>query len=444
LALTLTWAVPVSADSADPPALAALVAEALENNPELRVAVESLSAARTRPVQASARPDPMLSVVLVNDGFTPSLGSREMTTLALMASQDLSWPGKRSLRKAIAAADVAVAEQQLARARLGTAAAVRLAYHGLREARALLAVAREQAELAAQAMEAARFRYVVGQGGQADVVRVQLGATRLGLRVVEAQAEEAVRLAQLNRLLGRSGGPIDTPVDAEAPPAEPLDVALERVRALSPELAAARVAVERARLSAALARAASRPDFTVEAGYMNRRGLDPMWQAGLGLRLSGSRASRRAAVAEAEADLRAAEARVTSVESLLRLRTQERLTTVAAIEHAARVYAERVVPQGRLAVEAALAGYGAGRGTYASVLESVAALSDGRGALARLSSAAAQVRARLEEASLEATPDMPTLAAPMPAAAVLGTAPMDTPGMAARRESMPASAGMER
>jgi outer membrane protein TolC len=434
---------PALAAPGDGPALAALVAEALQSNPDLRVAAESLAAARTRPAQAAARPDPMLSVVLVNDGFTPSWGTREMTTLALMASQDLSWPGKRALRQEIAAADAAVAEQQLARARLGTAAAVRVAYHGLREARALLAVAREQADLAAQAAEAARFRYVVGQGAQADVVRAQLAGTRVGLLAFEAHADEVVRLAELNRLLGRSGGPIDTPVEVEAAAAEPLEVVLERVRAASPELAAARVGVERAQLSAQLARAASRPDFTVEAGYMNRRGLDPVWQVGLGLRRSGSRASRRAAVAEAEANVRAAEARAASLESLLRLRTQERLTRLAALQVAAEAYRERVVPQGGLAVEAALAGYGAGRATYASVLEAVAALSDDRGALARLSSAAAQMRARIEEASLDPTPDRAMPPAAMGAAPRPGAPPMDTPQMAARPEAMPAS-GMER
>jgi outer membrane protein TolC len=445
LSFTLS-AVPLLAAPAaeENPSLAALVAEAMERNPELRVAAESLAAARTRPVQAGARPDPMVSVLLVNDGFAPSLGTRDMTTLGVMASQDLSWPGKRALRAAIAGADVAVAEQQLARARLAVAAAVRIAYHALHEARALLALAREQVELGGQAAAAARARYVVGQGTQQDVLRAQAELTRLGQLPVEQQAQEEVRLAELNRLLGRAGGPIGTAAEEAPPTAEPLEVVLERVRSSSPELAAARAAVERARLSAELARKASRPDFTVEAGYMNRGGLDPMWQAGIGIRLTGSRGARRAAVEEAEAGRRAAEARVASVESLLRLRTQERLVRLAAIERIAAAYAEGVVPQGRLAVDAALAGYGAGRTPYASVLDALAAVYGDRAALARLSSAAAQMRARLEEASLDATPEIPMLPAPMRAAPASGPPDMAQPQMAARPAAMPAGAGMDR
>jgi hypothetical protein len=85
-------------DEAAPAApLEALVAEALQRNPEVLEAQASLDAARERPPQVGALEDPMIGIVYTNDGWTPSLGREDMTTLAVMGSQALPYPGKREL-----------------------------------------------------------------------------------------------------------------------------------------------------------------------------------------------------------------------------------------------------------------------------------------------------------------------------------------------------------
>jgi outer membrane protein TolC len=157
---------------------------------------------------------------------------------------------------------------------------------------------------------------------------------------------------------------------------------------------------------------------------MNRGGLDPMWQAGVSLNLPLARGRRRAALAEAEARLRAAEQRVQAVELQLRFRTQERLARLAAIDRMSLLYAQGVVPQDRLSLEAAMASYQAGRTPFSAVLESLGSLYADRGAYIRLIAARGQVLASLEEASLEATPDMPSLPAPMTGVPSLGARQM--------------------
>src|SRR5512139_3472 len=92
-------------EPASEPALEALVAEALVQNPDLRALQETLEAAHARPEQAKALPDPMVSALYVNDGWAPSLGQMPMTTLGFMGSQTLPWPGKRGLREKIASRD---------------------------------------------------------------------------------------------------------------------------------------------------------------------------------------------------------------------------------------------------------------------------------------------------------------------------------------------------
>jgi outer membrane protein TolC len=411
------------------PLLESLVQEALTRNPDLLAAAEEARAARTRPAQARALPDPMLSLAYTNDGIGPSLGEMPMSTLGFMWSQELPWPGKRRLRSDIAEREAGGVEQQVARVRLSVGAAVRRAYYGLLQSRALVALSREQGELWRQIEGVARARYAVGQGAQQDVLRVQVEVTRVGQLEAEQEAEERIRLAELNRLLGRAR---EEPLETAAalplrPAAEPLERALARAREISPELAASRLAVERARLAVALARKEWKPDLTLQGGYMNRGGLDPMWQAGVWITLPLARRRRAEGVAEAEARLRAAERQVEVVELQLRFRTTERLAQLAAAQRIAELYENGIVPQDRMSVEAAVASYQAGRVPFVAVLEALATLYGDRSTLVRLLAGHARTRASLGEASLEATSELP----PMGGAAGIGAARSVSPAASA-------------
>ena len=415
--------------AADDPVLAALVGEALANNPDLSAATAYAHAARQRPAQASALPDPVLAVGYTNESWAWSLGTLPDSNLAFIVSQELPFPGKRGLREQIASLDADQVEQQVARARLTVAAAVRRAYYGLLQSRTLIDLTREQSDLWRQIEGVARGRYSVGQGNQQDVLRTQVELTRVGQGLAEQEAEASIRLAEINRLLGR---PAEATLDAsfalgETGAAEPLPTELERLRPLSPELSAARIAIDRARVAVDLARKEYRPDFNVQGGYMNRGGLDPMWQAGVSLNLPLRRGRRAGAVAEAEAILTAARSRLAAVELQLRLRTQERLAQLDASRTIATLYHEGIVPQDRMSVEAAIASYQSGRVPFITVLESLTTLYTDRSTLVRLLASQARIRASLDEASLETTSDLPASPA-MAAAAAPGAKTTPTGG----------------
>jgi cobalt-zinc-cadmium efflux system outer membrane protein len=390
------------------PVLDALVSEALERNPDLLAAQARLTAAQQRIVQARALPDPMLSVGYTNDGWSPSLGKQEMTTLAFMASQDLPFPGKRGLRSDIASVDAGQIEQQVARARRRVVADVGRAYYGLLLARELQALVDEQRETWRAIEGVVRARYAVGQGAQQDVLRVQVEQTRVEQSASTQAAEAEIRLAELNRLRAR---PLDSPVEtpkrlALRPLDQPLVEWVERSRAVSPELANGRLAVERGGLALALAQREYKPDFALQAGYMNRGGLAPMWQAGVGVTLPVNRSKRAGAVAEAEAVTRASERIVESVDLQLRYRTQERHARLKVTEKIARLYEQGIIPQDQMSVEAAIASYQTGKLPFVAVLEAQTTLYADRWTRARLLADHARLRVSLEEASLEADVEM--------------------------------------
>ncbi len=414
LAGTLAMGATGHADPSEDATLSALVAEALAANPDLRVAEQLALAARQRPAQVSARPDPWVGLGYTNEGWSPSLGQMVDSNLAFVAGQSLPWPGKLRLRGQIASREADEVAQQLARAQLSVAASVRRAYYGLLQARAIEALTREQADVWRQIEGVARARYSVGQANQQDVLRTQVELTRIGQVLAEQASEAAVRVAEINRLLGRPAeAPLATTTTlAGGEPAAALGAEVERLGARSPERAAAGIALDRARLAVLLAKKEYRPDFSVQGGYMNRGGLDPMWQAGVTVSLPLDRKRRESAVAEAEALLGATRARLSAVDIQLRLRTQERLAQLEAAQKIAALYGEGIVPQDRMSMEAAVASYETGRVPFITVLEALTTLYGDRVTLVRLVASQSRLRASLEEASLEATSDLPALTAP--------------------------------
>jgi outer membrane protein TolC len=267
----------------------------------------------------------------------------------------------------------------------------------------------------------ARARYGVGQGSQQDVLRTQVEITRVQQFAVQQEAEAAVRLAALNRLLARAPeAALETdPAALRAPEAAgPLDAILASLRERSPELRAASSAVARSQVAIELAQREFKPDFGLQAAYMNRGGLDPMWQAGVSVTLPLARERRQAAVAEARAGALGTEAALRALDLQLRFRTQERLAQLDASRRIATLYAEGVIPQDRMSVEAAIANYQAGRVPFVTVLEAVATLYDDRAMHVRVLASGQAALAAIEEGSLEAVSNLPPLGADGPGASM--------------------------
>lgn len=395
------------------PALEALVAEALAQNLDLQALREALVASRARPEQAKALPDPMVSALYVNDGWAPSLGQQGMTTLGFMGIQTLPWPGKRGLREKIATQDTVAPAERLERQRLALAAGVRRAFWSLVLVEESREVLREQEEVWKEAEGVARARYAVGQGAQQDVLRAQVEITRFEQRRAEQEADIESRLAELSRLVGREVARDTVTGVRLALRPEPRDVATLQAQAEAslPELRAGAAGVEREQLAIELAQRDFKPDFTVQAGYMNRGGLDPMWQAGVGVTLPLFRGRRHAAVAEAEAGRRAAAFRVEAVRAQIRFRTREREAQLRAAERMAIVYADGLLPQARLSYEASIASYQAGKVPFLTVLEALSTLYRDRIDHLRVLAAHERIKASIAEASLEATSEVPPGAA---------------------------------
>jgi outer membrane protein, heavy metal efflux system len=445
LIVSFVLAAPLRAltEEADP-VLAALVERALAHSPELAAARASADAAGRRPGQERALPAPTLSVLYTNDGVRPTLGQRDMTTLAFMASQEISGAGTRALRANVLERAAEEARLGVERRRLDLVAGVIGAYHERQLAEELLELAREQEALWQEIEASARARYASGLGTQVEVLRAQVEVTRSGEQILVREADVSIRRAELNRRVGR---PLDE--IAETVPRltlrplgrEAADV-LRQAEQESPERRAAEVAVDARGLGVALARRALRPGLTLQAGYMNRAGLDPMWQAGVGVSWplftrGREQAGLAAAVDEESAGRREQEA----VRADLELRTRQRLARLASLARVGQLYEHGLLPQGRLALEAALAQYRAGRSALVTVLDALNALTQDRASSLRQIAAHETLKARLFSWSLAPDEGLSTNDGMAAARTAMGPSPSGSSATSTGSRPPPAASG---
>ena len=373
LAAPGTAQAPLSQPSPTDPVLEALLRDARAQHPDLQKADAAVRMDQERIPQAGVLPDPTLSLGLQNDGFKRlEVGRMETSFYSVAFTQPLPWPGKRGLRKEVAAIGVDLSQATRARIQLSLEADVRRGYTALLLVRGQKQLLEQQTVFLEQAERLARTRYEVGQGSQGDLLRAQLERTRLQLASWSLGAEERTTLAGLNRL--RQHDPAD-PIPTTAALAgleEPDTLAPELVEARSPELAGARASVRQTEKLLDLAKLDRRPDFSVTAGIMPRGGLDPMWQVGVGISLPiYGHSKQQRAVAEHEHHRQGQGAEVESVRTLLRQRTEERNIQIQTLRRIRDLYRDGLLVQSEASFKALLAQYETGRAPFLGALEAL-------------------------------------------------------------------------
>ncbi|MCX6972952.1 MAG: TolC family protein [Verrucomicrobia bacterium] len=211
--------------SVSPNSIDALVSMALANNAELKSFEAEVAVARGQRTQAGFFKNPEVSFEFggreVRDSENILQGNG--TTLSVSVMQTFEFPGKGTLRKAIANKNIEIAELGLEQFRLSLAGQVRvLAYEHLAavaEAQAAEAVYKQSNELASQLNSQANF----GARLQIEIRLVQASLIELGEAIKDASLRREETRTQLNSLLGR---PQNLPLRISAsltPPTKRLD-----------------------------------------------------------------------------------------------------------------------------------------------------------------------------------------------------------------------------
>jgi len=349
-----------------------LISAVLARNPGLGAARAAWQAALARYPQETALDDPTLSYAARPRSF----GSNEVDAANDFAlSQHFFFPGKRALRgeSALAGAEAAQGELGSERVKLGALASRLLDEYWLAE-RALETNVRHAA-LLEEAHRVALASYSAGTGTQPDVLGAEAEQGTLAQRQRELEAQRRVVRWRINQLLHRepSSELPAPPAELEAPPATgDLDEAALAQRALAnhPELTAMRATVRAREAEVALARREFLPDFTLRAGYETTWQEDPLKPVvAVEINLPVQLARRRAALAEAGAQLEREQSRLQQREDRIRVDVATAVERLRESQSLLEISRQRRVPPARDRVESARAAFASGQARFVEFVD---------------------------------------------------------------------------
>lgn len=389
----LSAGAPLSVDQA--------IAEALEANTGIRVAVRRLSLAQLKTTTARSLDDPML---MVRDWETPLRRPWALNQAQLMFSLQQTFVGKdkRDLRGAVAADDVEAASDNLETLRQEVAASVRQACTVLLRNADEMRLHNQQATVLNEALSAALAEYTTGKVAQADVLRAQMALTRLNEHLVELDQERDTARAQLNSLMGRNPEEaVEIAGVYRSPAALPSTDELERIAIEHrPELAGLRKQITKSGDQSKLARLAMKPDITLAGGYM----LMPTgsfsrsaYMAELTMNIpSLNRTRRNNETRQADAATDVAQAELDARTSTVFLEIRQARIAVQSSQRRVKLYRDTLLPQAKAAFKASTAAYQNNRGEFMNLIDSQNLLLDVRTAYYQALSATDAASAQLE------------------------------------------------
>jgi cobalt-zinc-cadmium efflux system outer membrane protein len=360
--------------------LPSLITEALQNNPEIQAALQERDAAGQRIAPAEALDDPVLEAGVINAPLAASPFNREDMTMKMIGlSQRLPFPGKRGLRKDVAAQDAQSIGYGYQETVNRVVREIKTAYFDLGLTLETTRLVEKNKLILEEFSQIAQDHYAVGRGTQADALQAQTQVSRLRDELLRLARARPTLEAELIRALGRNAAVAAPTPEPPQLREEPLNLESLRETAFSqrPQLLALQSIIARNEKALDLARKNYYPDFDVRLAYGQRDNmLDhtrrpdmvtltvavnlPVWRE--------NKLTPRVMEALALRDQARSQYQAQRNEVAARLRQQ-----IALAEQnlqSTRLYQSAILPQARLTVEAALSAYRVNRVDFLTLLNS--------------------------------------------------------------------------
>jgi outer membrane protein TolC len=353
-----------------PLALGDVIRIAAERRDEIQAARARTRAGEARPAIVSALSDPMLSPSL--DHLPFMLNGADFS---VAIEQQIPLSGIRGHRRASSLADVDRLRAEVNRTTLDVGIEAANAYLMLQERRRTAALLDEQLAFARSVVSAANARYASGTAPQSDVLRAEVEVARL-----EATARALVGEVRGAEAMLNTGLALDA--DSPVPPLAPLTLtqpippwsSIRSALTSRPELAAGRAEIARAEAEVQVMRDMFRPMATIRTGPSYTMAEGRGWMAMVGLSLPLWRSKLKAGVAEAEAMRAMSEADLRATTRMIEGDAAVAISQLQAARDRQAALTTDVLPRARMAIEPAVASYGAGQLPLVSVIEAIQAL----------------------------------------------------------------------
>jgi outer membrane protein TolC len=361
---------------ADALSLPALLAEARQSNPDLLAAKKRWEAAQARVPLAKGLPPPRLGVEF--EDIPKGTVRVDQATIMYQLLQAIPWPGKLGLRQQVAMKEAQIAALAFKQAEWEIESDLKRTYYELYLLDRQLELAREEAVWFEQATVSASARYASGAASQAELLMAQAKALEAQTEVAELGHRRQAMAAHLNHLLNRpvhhplgSPGPLELHALEYSP-----DELLLLAQIRQPELQVFQFMAERSDLGVRLAKRELLPDLETMFELRNPA-MGPVgpWDLTLAVVLPFWFWTKlRYGVKVALRDQESARAAYQAMRNEITKRIHEHWHEAAGTYAAARAGRDGLVPLARHTVEASLAGYRSGRGSWMEVQAALEAL----------------------------------------------------------------------
>ena len=406
-----------------------LIAEALQANPDIAAAQKKRDALWERPPQAKAWDDPRLEFGVRNvPADDANFTKEDMTAKEVQLSQSMPLPGITALREKIAIQEAKSADRLHDYTRLQVTMEVKKAYYDLYQINCHIQTTEKNKGLLTQVVAIAETQYAVGTGRQQDVLRAQVEHSKFIEHLIDMKQQKATAAARMNRLLGRDPS---APLMGE-PALERKTVKLDEdalvaaAKASNPALLGLQEMIGRNEADYHLASKSYVPEFTITGAYGQRENAhrnraypavitgaggasspaaiqqlnqdherSDMFSLMLGVNIPiwfKSKQSRK--VAETHHMVEQAKAEYTALAQELAYRIRDLAARQARETQLIELYEKGIIPQAQQSLNAAIAGYKAGKADFLTLLDSQVTLCN---AELHMSDSQAQYRKNMAE-----------------------------------------------
>jgi len=351
--------------------LGPLIQEAIQHNPEVIAAQAQVAAMRERVPQSQALDDPEMNIRLWNTPNSLDVTRSDRTIYGL--AQQFPFPGTLIQQGHIAENIVEQAEQRLAGKKREIIATVTVAYYELFYAHRAIEIHHQEEKRLKQFFEAVTAKFRVGKGTQVDVLKAQVEQSKWFQHLPMLEQQKETARAHLNTLLNRDGdAPLGLPLEPEgASRVLSIEHLQERALQVRPEVREAALAVAQFDSAIKLAKLKAYPHLRVEVQRWQNRNANDGFGGIVSLNLPFSfwtKSKYEAGVREAMANREVAQFKKKNLENQTRFQVQDFIAQITAKRKILDLYKTTVLPQAKLTLKAAMAGYRTDRTTFLDLI----------------------------------------------------------------------------
>jgi len=355
-----------------------LVREALEHNPAIQAARSSTAAKESMIKPAKTLPDPMITIQTMGEPTPFELMEGDPSSARTFGiQQEFPFPGKLALKGKIAGKEAEAESSNYEQTRCQVLADLKQAYYDLYLVDKSMETVEKDKTLLQKFAQIAEAKYRVGQGIQQDVLKAQVEVSRLIERLTVLEQRRGTTVAQINSLVYRQAG---TPLGktAEVKKAA-LSRSLGELQQLAkenfPMLKGQEREVDRTQYEVDLAKKEYYPDFSLGFNYFNREELPEMYAYMVGAKVPlYFWRKQRPALEGARASLVSAQRQRDNTEAAMYAKVKDAYLAASAGDKLLVLYTTGIIPQSRLSLESAVAGYQVGKVDFLTLMDNLVTL----------------------------------------------------------------------